>query len=157
MCGAKVLDRPKEIAGDTASSESALLHFAKHVDFDILVFIQCTSPLTLPEHLTEGVQKVAHSEADSCLAVSEDVRFYWDTRKKPINYDPLHRPRTQDKERWFKETGAFYVTRKDSLLESKCRISGKIDFVVVPERYSHEIDTYEDLELISFILSSSRV
>jgi len=149
--GASVHDRPKELASDTATSESALLEFAKSqaTSFDALVFMQATSPLTQPEHLTQGVKCVSDGEADSCLAVSEDVRFYWDTNRTPINYDLAHRPRTQDKERWYKETGAWYITRKECLLKSGCRLSGKIEFVVVPERYSHEIDTYDDLEFIS--------
>ena len=43
--GAKTLKRPLELSDDNATSESVLLHFAKNVNFDILVFIQCTSPL----------------------------------------------------------------------------------------------------------------
>ena len=43
--GTNVLDRPKNLSTDTASSDDALVHFSKHVDFDILVFIQPTSPL----------------------------------------------------------------------------------------------------------------
>ena len=41
--GAKTIKRPKELCNDDSSSESALIHFAKNVDFDILVFIQCQS------------------------------------------------------------------------------------------------------------------
>ena len=37
--GAKTIIRPKELSGDNASSESALIHFAENVEFDILVFI----------------------------------------------------------------------------------------------------------------------
>ena len=43
--GANVLDRPTHLATDISSSDSALLHFAENVDFEILVFIQPTSPL----------------------------------------------------------------------------------------------------------------
>ena len=152
---AQVLARPKKLASDTATSESVLMHFAQNVEFDILVFMQATSPLTLPEHLTQGIEMVRDRQCDSALSVTEDLRFYWDTCKKPINYDPLQRPRTQDKERWYKETGAFYITNREALLQSKCRISGVIDFVIVPERYGHEIDTYDDLSLLLHLLECS--
>jgi len=154
----QVIRRPNELAEDTSSSEDALLHFAKNVDFDILVFIQATSPLTTAEQLKEGLRKVVDGEAESVLSVTEDRRFYWwanhqSGQKIAINYEPQLRPRSQDKELWYKETGAFYITRRDNLLASKCRISGNIDFVVVPEVYGLEIDTYEDVGLIEAVLS----
>lgn len=151
--GANVLMRPPEFSTATASSEEALLHLADKVNFDIMVFMQATSPLTLPKHIEEGIEIIKDRQADSCLAVSEDVRFYWNAQRKPINYNPMHRPRTQEKERWYKETGAFYITTKDQLLKSKCRIGGRIEFVIVPEQFSYEIDTYNDLKLIEKIIS----
>ena len=38
--GALVVDRPPELALDDAKCEHSLLHFAKNVDFDLLVYIQ---------------------------------------------------------------------------------------------------------------------
>jgi N-acylneuraminate cytidylyltransferase len=58
--GAEVVWRPAEISGDTASSESALLHtlatLREQESYapDVLVFLQCTSPLTLAEDI-DGV------------------------------------------------------------------------------------------------------
>ena len=146
--GALVLKRPKELCTDTATSEEALLHFAERVEFDILVFIQATSPLTVFRDIEKGLSYVTEGKADSVVAVMEDNRFYWDVNRRPVNYDPLNRPRTQDKEKWYKETGAFYITTRDALLKSKCRISGKIEFAIMPESRSFEIDTMEDFELI---------
>jgi CMP-N,N'-diacetyllegionaminic acid synthase len=153
--GAAVIDRPPQLAGDTASSESALMHFAESetTSFDILVFIQATSPLTQPKHLQCGIELIKQNKCDSTLSVSEDLRFYWNSNRSPINYSLSHRPFSQEKEKWYKETGAFYITKKDALLSSKCRLSGKIEFVVVPELYSWEIDTYEDFEIVSLIMS----
>ena len=153
--GAKVLQRPAKFAEDTSSSETALIHFSQEVDFDILVFIQATSPLTTAEQLREGVARVADGEAESSLAVCEDTRFYWNDQsghRTPVNYDLLNRPRSQDKEKWYKETGQFYITTRERLLSSRCRVSGKIDFVVVPEVYGWEIDTYEDLEVVELLM-----
>lgn len=146
------LKRPDELCQDTSSSEDALLHFANSVDFDVLVFLQCTSPLTKPYQLEEGIEKILSGSCDSVLSVCEDKRFYWNSNKQPINYDPLNRVRSQDKEMWYKETGAFYITTRDALLKSKCRISGKIDFVVVPEKESFEIDTIDDFQIIEKLL-----
>ena len=155
--GSEVIQRPDHLAMDISSSEDALLHFADNVDFDILVFLQATSPLTTVEQLKEGLRKVVDGEAESVLSVTEDHRFYWadqrNGQKVPINYDLLNRPRSQDKEKWYKETGAFYITRRENLLASRCRISGNIDFVIVAEKYAFEIDTSEDMQIVSALLS----
>ena len=39
------LDRPQELASDTATTESVMLHFANQIDFLNLITIQATSPL----------------------------------------------------------------------------------------------------------------
>ncbi|MGK7957339.1 MAG: acylneuraminate cytidylyltransferase family protein, partial [Crocosphaera sp.] len=48
--GAKIIERPAELANDTASSESALIHGLQalekqNINPDLLVFLQCTSPI----------------------------------------------------------------------------------------------------------------
>ena len=56
MCGAEVVRRPASIAGDTASSESALLHALEVLEQngtlpEQMVFLQCTSPFTSGEQI----------------------------------------------------------------------------------------------------------
>jgi N-acylneuraminate cytidylyltransferase len=54
----------------------------------------------------------------------------------------------QDKSETFIENGAFYITTRKQLLDSKLRYSGKIGVVEMPLSRSFQIDTMEDLELI---------
>ena len=53
---ANVIDRPTNISGDYSQSEEALLHFAKNINFDILVFIQPTSPLLKAADINKGIK-----------------------------------------------------------------------------------------------------
>jgi len=70
-----VVWRPAEISGDTSPSEAALLHVLDHLrstegyEPDLLVFLQCTSPLTLPEDIDCTVQVLLDEDADTALAV----------------------------------------------------------------------------------------
>src|SRR3989338_11539667 len=64
--GATVILQPKEISTDTSSSESALLNFAKLVDFDVLVFLQCTSPFTLAEDIDGAVRSEERRVGKEC-------------------------------------------------------------------------------------------
>ena len=81
--GAKVIDRPDEFATDESPSEEALLHFAENVDFDILVFIQPTSPLLRPSYINEGLEKM--KDHDSVFSVYEEHWLpRWDLQLNPI-------------------------------------------------------------------------
>ena len=151
--GAKVLDRPLEISTDTSKCEEALLHFAANVDFDILVFIQNTSPLVSPEEINNGIRKVKSGEFDSVFsAYLEHWVPRWSTDITPIGWNTSARPRRQQKPEVYVENGAFYITTRKNLLESGIRYSGKIGIVEMPFSRSFQIDTIDEARLIEKLM-----
>ncbi len=149
--GANVLKRPAELAADAASSESVLFHFAEHVEFDRLVFIQATSPLTLPEDINRGIDLL--EEYDSVLSVTRLPHFLW-INGKPL-YDVSHRKMRQDvpKPQFYRETGAFFITTRDNLFTFRNRIGGNIGFCEIPQSRSFDVDTLEELEIVRKLLA----
>ena len=149
--GCKVIDRPAYISGDNSKSDEALVHFAENVDFDILVFIQPTSPLLLASDINQGLDKM--NEYDSVFSVTEEHWIpRWCKNNQPINWDINNRPMRQDVEETYIENGAFYITTRDQLLKSGLRYGGKIGTVEMPLHRSFQIDTHDDLKLISKLL-----
>ena len=133
--GAKVIDRPDEFARDESPSEDAILHFAENVDFDVLVFMQPTSPLLRPSYINDGLEKM--KEYDSVFSAFN-----------PIGFDNDKRPRRQDRESVYVENGAFYITTKEKLLESKTRVSGNIGIVEMKMQDSFQVDSENDFKLL---------
>ena len=148
--GAKTIKRPSEFSGDDATSESALIHFAKEIDFDILVFIQCTVPLIKSIDINKGIEKM--KKFDSIVSVSETTQMFWDANG-PL-YDIHNRLRRQDSVKKYIETGSFFITSKEKLLKSKNRLSGNIGFVEIPKHRSFDIDDYDDLKIVKTIINS---
>lgn len=149
--GAKVIDRPLEISGDKNKSEEALLHFANNVNFDILVFIQPTSPLLLPEDINKGL--VMMLDYDSVFsAYKEHWIPRWNIDGSPDNWDIFNRPMRQQMPEKYTENGAIYITTRKQLENSKLRYGGKIGILEMPFSRSLQIDSYEDLEIIKKIL-----
>ena len=149
--GAKVLDRPLKYATDISKSEDALLHFANNVDFDILVFIQPTSPLLKPKYINEGIKMI--DQYNSVFSVYKEHWLpRWSKDIKPINWDINNRPRRQDKNEQYVENGAFYITKKENLIKSNLRYSGNIGIVEMPFEESFQIDNKNDLKLIQNII-----
>ncbi|EKD29973.1 MAG: acylneuraminate cytidylyltransferase [uncultured bacterium (gcode 4)] len=152
--GAKVIDRPTEFASDTASTESVMLHFMKHIDFDILVTLQATSPCTSSDDLDTAIKQFIDKEYGSMLSWVITKRFFWNKNGQPLNYDYLSRPRRQDFEGTIMENGAFYITKKSVLQKNQNRLGGKIGIYKMSEDTAIEIDEPEDWVNVEKILLS---
>ena len=88
QCGAHVLDRPEKLASDTCPSEEALFHFSQHVNFDILIFLQPTSPLILSQDINKGLDHLLSASYDSLFSVYKEHWIpRWSLKVKPKNWD----------------------------------------------------------------------
>jgi CMP-N,N'-diacetyllegionaminic acid synthase len=148
--GVNVIQRPKNICQDNSKSEEALMHFASLVDFDILVFIQPTSPMINSIDIDMGLAMM--EKYDSVFsAYKEHWIPRWNQNLTTDNWDVCKRPmRQQMPDKWV-ENGAIYITTKNALLSSKNRYSGKIGVLEMPLIRSFQVDTMQDLALISKI------
>ncbi len=159
--GAIAIDRPAEMATDQAPSELALFHFADNVHFDVLVFLQCTSPLTRSEDIDGAVEKFL-SGHDSVLSVCEDHGgflcggFTWNENGEPFGYDYKNRPRRQDVGKKYRENGAIYVMSREGLLKHRNRLHGKIGLYIMPRHRSFEIDEPGDFEIVEVFIKNSQ-
>lgn len=156
----EVVGRSAESASDTASTEFAMLEFAEPRDFARIILIQATSPLLTAADLSAGIAELERSGADSLLSVVEQKRFIWtnnaDGIATPQNYDPAARPRRQEFEPYFVENGAFYICRKDDLIRTRCRLSGKIALYPMAEESYYELDEPSDWAIVESLLLKRR-
>jgi N-acylneuraminate cytidylyltransferase len=151
--GALTVKRPRELAADDASSESAILHCLSKFDQlpDFVVFYQATSPFVQPEYIYRALESVKRGDFDVVFSAFETFGFLWSKsvsgEATGINHDFSARPRRQDREPHYMETGAFYVLNTQGFLKAKHRFFGKIGIEVVPEHSAIDIDTHEDLDV----------
>lgn len=154
--GAEIVERPAELAGDEASSESALLHAldvleARRIDVGILAFLQATSPFIDVLALDDAVQLVRSRRRDSVFSAVETYGFLWQKgagdAAEPVDHELDVRPRRQDREPHFFETGGFYVVRAAGFRASRHRFFGSVGIAEVPARTAIEIDSFDELEI----------
>jgi YrbI family 3-deoxy-D-manno-octulosonate 8-phosphate phosphatase len=164
--GADIVWRPAEISGDTAPSESALLHVLDHLqeiegyEPDLIVLLQCTSPLTLPEDIDRTVQSLLDEGADSAVAVTPFHYFLWRRDAKGdsigINHDKQVRELRQQQEPQFIETGAVYAMRAEGFKEARHRFFGKTAMYVMPRERWLEIDDPFDLRIAELLMDDKQ-
>ena len=82
------------------------MHFSEIIDYDIIVFIQCTSPLINFKDIDKGINKM--KKFDSIVSVSETSQFFWNS-DGPL-YDLNNRNRRQVDKKRFLETGGIFIT-----------------------------------------------
>ena len=158
---AEVIRRPVELATDTASSELALLHV---LDFllakegwvpDLVVFLQCTSPVRTPDDIDRAVRLLNEGAADSLFSATASHEFIWRRENgslRSLNYDHRARHRSQDHPEEFRENGSIYIFKPWVLRQFNNRLGGRI--VVYPMDYwsAFQVDHPEDLILVDWLL-----
>jgi CMP-N,N'-diacetyllegionaminic acid synthase len=162
--GAKSIQRPPEISGDTASSELAI-HHAIEVWTQQgqcpknIVFLQVTSPLRPLRCLDLAIAQFEAQSLNSLLAV-EPLRdhFIWsgagEHGARALNHDHSQRKRRQEIELTYLENGSFYIFQTDNFLKHNNRLGGKIGHFSMDRLHSVQIDNEDEFELCDFILRS---
>ncbi|MFG2251837.1 cytidylyltransferase domain-containing protein [Streptomyces mirabilis] len=156
--GAEVVLRPAAIAGDTATSEAAVLHAldaheALHGSaVDVVLLVQCTSPFITREDIDGVAGAVVENGADTALTVANFHGFIWrDAADESteggngVNHDKSFRPRRQDRPQDLLETGAAYAMDAAGLREHQHRFFGRTELVRTDPARVLEIDDPHDL------------
>ena len=156
--GAEIIERPKHLATDIATTESVIEHAISLIEPqpDIIILLQPTSPLRPKGSLEKAINKFIDGGFDSLLSLSPTHNFFWniDSDIAHSEYDYNKRPRRQDIEAAeikYIENGSIYIFTKDSFMLNNNRLGGKIGYIIFDEEYGHEIDTPQDLKILEQI------
>ncbi len=162
--GAEVIMRPDSLSGDEAPTEPALLHVLETLAADegrqpdLICFIQCTSPLTMPDDLDQGIEALQAQKADCLITVAPTCDFLWrrkgDGSAQAIAHDSSAiRKGRQVLEPQYRETGAFYVLRTEGFIVARNRFFGRMALFEMPPERSVDIDEPLDLDLAEFLIA----
>lgn len=161
--GARVIERPADLASDAATSESGWLHALDEIrrdrpDVSNLVLMQCTSPFTTGADIDSALEAMDARGASCALSVMPDHGFLWRSDANGfgsgVNHDhEAQRLRRQDLPETFRESGAFYCVRVADFERVGRRFCGPV--VLCPVNHPPvEIDSLDDLALCDAIAES---
>ncbi|WP_406093364.1 cytidylyltransferase domain-containing protein [Streptomyces sp. NBC_01013] len=151
------VQRPEAIAGDTATSEAAVLHAldtyeAEHGrTVDVVLLVQCTSPFIAREDIDGVAAAVAREGADTAVTVAPFHGFLWrdgsavEDHNYGVNHDKAVRPRRQDRPEDLLETGAAYAMDAAGFRTHRHRFFGHTALVRTDPARVLEIDDPHDL------------
>jgi len=163
--------RPKNLAKDTASSLSVILHTLDYLKREekhspeIIVFLQPTSPFRRVEHIDEGIKKI--EECDAVVGVYQVRQHpYFMMQQKGELLIPYlkikNRPlRRQDVPNLYCLNASLYITKREYYDKVKKNdpvvpiFGGKVRGVFMDEISSIDINDYFDFLFAEFIISSN--
>lgn len=160
--GAEVILRPAELAQDTTPTEPVVEHVIQVLTErgerpDIVMLLQATSPVRLPDTLTRALRQFNDTNVDSIVGVVPCPPFLWasDGGRAVPHWDHEHRRRRQDMtetELRYRETGSVYVTATEVYERDHNRLGGRMGLLVMDDVEGIDIDTLADLELAEHTL-----
>jgi N-acylneuraminate cytidylyltransferase len=147
-----VVPRDPRAATDTATSEMALLDCLSRIEKpELIVFAQCTSPLTEPKDLTNLISQVKDLGADSAGFYAHDYRYYVQIH----NLKDVGIPR-QDREPLIRIAGNAWCFKTEGFLKHKTRFFGEAALVQIDEYKTLEIDDEYDWIMTQALLDNRR-
>ena len=157
--GAKVIDRPHQLATDTTSTLEVLQHAIRYLNFTEgwVVLLQPTNPLR-PEGLLQlALEKLEPTCADSLFTITphhKKLGTLQNEQFKPYNY--TFGQRSQDMEPLYFENGLIYITSPE-LIKQGLIIGPNHTTLLVDHPFAQvDIDTEEDLEYARYVAAHFR-
>lgn len=160
QCGAHTIKRPDDISGDTATSESALLHVLDEISNEkqeapkLVVFLQATSPLRTGLDLDNAISLFNEEKVDSLFSATIlDDFCIWKSEAnvfRSITYNSNDRRRRQDREPLYLENGSFYIFKPEIIKKHNNRLGGNISIYPMPYWKAYEIDSLEQHEICEY-------
>lgn len=156
----QALERPDELATDTAQVKDVCVHHMQHMDYDCFGLLLTTNPLRKPHHVREAFTVYKEKDCGGVLSLvpfsHPPQRSYQLTDQDLV--EPLfgydYRARTQDLQDAYRHDGSMIFLNTKALLKSGEIIPEDVRLApyIMPEKYSVDIDEEIDLEWAEFLL-----
>jgi len=155
--GVNIIDRPSELATDTASSLDVLEHALRELEtenYTHFILLQPTSPLRTDVHIVETWKKYIDENANSLVSVCEiehsPFKLLIENENKEIEpltkWEHLTLPR-QKLAKAYLPNGAIYINRVDKFLENRNLFEKPMIVYLMDKKSSIDIDLEIDLNI----------
>lgn len=160
--GSDILQRPHELASDTASSIETIIHSIKHTDaYDFIVLLQPTSPLRSAKEVDKAIELLMAKKADAVISVCEMEHSPLWSNKLPEDGNmqnflqaEVKNKRSQDLQPYYRLNGAIYIADTKRILKEKTFfLNSKIYAYKMPQEKSIDIDTKLDFKFAQFVIN----
>lgn len=111
-------------------------------DTDLFVYAPCTSPFIKPETISQCIRAFLNREGDTdCVSTVSSIKEFMWHDGKPVNYDPLNAPNSQNLPDIVALNFGATITSKEDLVRNRNIIGKHPKFVLTSDIEAIDIDT----------------
>ena len=157
-CGAKVIDRPKELADDHSLDIDVMKHAVKYLNsYDDIIHLRATTPMIESKILDEAIEyyndnpectslRSAHESSETAYKSFKRVNGYWNGLfDEEFDGDYYNWPR-QQLPKTYQPNGYIDILKSEWFMNNNSLHGDKILSYITD--YAHEIDTQDDLKIL---------
>lgn len=161
-----VVDRPTQMASDTAPKLPAIRHCVETSEkefgqFDIIIDLDATAPLRIAADIIGSLKLLTATNADNVITGTPAHRSpYFNLVEQDENgIVQLSKPlkdavtRRQDSPKCFDMNASIYVWRRDALLNNPSLFVSSTRLFEMPRERSLDIDSEADFEMVEWMMS----
>lgn len=157
-----VINRPDSISGDSASTESALLHALDvmaeqyNKQYDSVITLQATSPLREKKTLLRFIQNYESNYPiyDAQLSLNEDRTDFW-IKRDDGRFERLQKNaprRRQERVPLYVENSAYYITEVNALRKTKSVLGTSANGYIISDIEAVDINEPIDILIAEHLL-----
>ncbi len=133
--------REEYYASSQCSGSEFFLHLGEVTETDLFVYAPCTSPFIEPKTISECIQFYLRQADCDCIATVSSIKEFMWLDGKPVNYDPLNAPNSQNLPNVVALNFGATVTSRESLIANRNIIGKRPKFVQTSDIEAIDIDT----------------
>jgi CMP-N,N'-diacetyllegionaminic acid synthase len=166
-----LVQRPDALASDTAAKLPAIRHCLEQAEdqlgtrFDILVDLDATSPLRLPEDIRAAVVLLEREPASNVITAAPARRspYFNLVEQRPDGSVGLSKPppgaivRRQDAPPCYDMNASIYAWWTDEFRVAPAVFSARTRLYVMPEERSLDIDSELDFRIVEFLMQGRAI
>ncbi len=157
--------RPYDLARDDSSASDVILHALNEVgEYDYVMLLQPTSPLTITKDIDGCIQFCINSNAKSSVSVTEPAKSpYWmfnmgkGNKLIPVLGEKYLKKPRQELPIVYLPTGAIYIAESEWFLKNKSFYSESTLGFIVPQERSIDIDSDIDWKLFESVIKKKNM
>ena len=160
------VDRPAELATDTAPKLPAIKHCVENAEgkfgqFEVIIDLDATAPLRESSDIIGALELLQSAKADNVITgtpahrspyfnlVETDVNGIVSLSKPPANVVA----RRQDSPQCFDMNASIYVWRRQALFANENLFTSNTRLFVMPRERSLDIDSQADFEMVEWMMT----
>ena len=160
------VDRPAELATDTAPKLPAIKHCVENAEgkfgqFEVIIDLDATAPMRESSDIIGALELLQSAKADNVITgtpahrspyfnlVETDVNGIVSLSKPPANVVA----RRQDSPQCFDMNASIYVWRRQALFANENLFTGNTRLFVMPRERSLDIDSQADFEMVEWMMT----